>query len=361
MNPDFKMNNLKAILIDIGSGTRDILLHCHADNLENNPKIVAPTASHKLAKLIKQANKDLKIAGYTMGGGPLAQSLCDHLKKGFKIEIEERPAFTIRNNLEQVKQNGFSIVKSIQTPDFFFDEVEIDNISNIFTQMGADCGGIDFIGLSVQDHSNHNLNQSSRQARFNSFARQLADGPEMQKLIYDQQSIPACFSRMISGVEAIQSQFAATKVLVMDPCMSAIAGCWFDPEVQRTQGPVLYVNFGNGHTLACVMENQFIHAIYEHHTGMIKDRASELANDLIRLVEGNLPLAEVFDDLGHGCKTFLAMPFKKIAKIVVTGPRRHIAKSLGLGNIHQAAPGGDMMMTGPLGLLRGFNLVEGNN
>ncbi len=55
------------------------------------------------------------------------------------------------------------------------------------------------------------------------------------------------------------------------------------------------------------------------------------------------------------------MPFKKIAKIVVTGPRRHIARNLGLGDIHEAAPGGDMMMTGPLGLLRGFNLVEGNN
>ena len=58
-----------------------------------------------------------------------------------------------------------------------------------------------------------------------------------------------------------------------------------------------------------------------------------------------------------GCVTFEKQPFRNIAGVVVTGPRRHLMAQSGVPGYIEAAPGGDMMMTGPLGLLRGLSLL----
>lgn len=350
----------KALLIDIGTGTRDILLYSAGNSLENNSKIVAPTATRKMAAKIKASNKDLKISGYTMGGGPLAAAMQRHIQRGFKIEIEPAAAFTIRNNLEQIRQAGFTIEEKITQPDLFFDEIELPELLKIFSELGERVDDLGLIGLSVQDHGDHEQNESARRKRFKCFLKALESSPEISSLIYTCESLPEDFSRMASGVKCIRRHFPEIEILIMDTCISAVAGCWFDKNIMHTHGPMLLVNFGNGHTLATVIENGRIHSIYEHHTGMLQKAPEMLDDHLKRLVEGKLDFEEVFASGGHGCKTFSPLPFNQLARVVATGPVRDLSERLAT-DFYLAAPGGDMMMTGPLGLLKGHQLLKGTS
>jgi uncharacterized protein (DUF1786 family) len=78
-------------------------------------------------------------------------------------------------------------------------------------------------------------------------------------------------------------------------------------------------------------------------------------------VDGKLSNKEVFEDNGHGM-FFLKKPpgYSEIEKVVVTGPNRKILAKTGL-QVHFATPGGDVMMSGPIGLVeagkRKYNLV----
>lgn len=351
-------NGHSALLLDIGTGTRDIMLYSKSNSIENNTKIVAPTAARKFANIVEKYEKDLKIAGYTMGGGPLSSALTNHLKKGYKVQIEPRASFTVRNNLEQLISSGFEIVEKIENPDIFFDEIEVDLITGFIENMGAAKPDIGVVGLSVQDHGDHEENESSRRKRFDYFVKLLGEQPNLGSLVFNEKNMPDFFTRMQSGAACIRQSLPEAEIVIMDTCISALAGCWFDENVRKLDGPVLFVNFGNGHTLACVLENEKIHSFYEHHTGLITRNPDRLKNHLNKLVEGRLDFEDVFADGGHGCKTFKPFNFNELAGIVITGPRRQAAGQMGLAGYYEAAPGGDMMMTGPLGLLRGYNLIN---
>ena len=59
----------------------------------------------------------------------------------------------------------------------------------------------------------------------------------------------------------------------------------------------------------------------------------------------------MFKDGGHGLFFLEDAPhFSKIDKIAVTGPNRNILAQSNLP-IHFASPAGDVMMTGPIGLV----------
>ncbi|GAB4276597.1 MAG: DUF1786 domain-containing protein [Candidatus Rifleibacteriota bacterium] len=354
-----KRESKTALLIDIGSGTRDILLFQTGKTLENSVKIVAPTATLKFSREIKKENRDIKIAGYTMGGGPLSNALSDHLKKGFKIHIEPQAAFTVRNNLKELVESGFEIHEHITSPDYFFDEIELSKIERTLSDFGMDSLEYSLIGLSVQDHGNHEPEQSSREKRFDCFLELLKEKRDLRSLIFTDKDTPEFFSRMQSGIACIQKTRPDVPMIIMDTCISAITGCWFDENIRNEAGPMLYLNFGNGHTLAAIVENTEILAIYEHHTGLIKNRIEVLENHLLKLISGNLKQREVFEDGGHGCQTFRSIDFAQITRIVITGPNRYLGKKLSFEKSYEASPAGDMMMTGPLGLLRGYELKHG--
>jgi len=72
---------------------------------------------------------------------------------------------------------------------------------------------------------------------------------------------------------------------------------------------------------------------------------------LVNFADGKLSDQEVFKDNGHGL-FFLSKPpgFNNIDKVVATGPNRSILTSTNL-SVHFATPAGDVMMTGPIGLV----------
>ena len=134
----------------------------------------------------------------------------------------------------------------------------------------------------------------------------------------------------------------------MDTSLSAVFGCLEDKRVNYSD-TVLAVNLGNGHTVAAVMEDMRILGFFEHHTGRLSQE--KLENLLEKLVEGNLTHKEVFDDGGHGVVLLREMPgLKELDHIISTGPRRALLEDSEL-DVIQASPGGDVMMTGTIGIL----------
>ncbi len=71
----------------------------------------------------------------------------------------------------------------------------------------------------------------------------------------------------------------------------------------------------------------------------------------VDFADGKLSDEEVFKDNGHGL-FFLREPpgFTEIEKVVATGPNRGILAETKL-SVYFAAPAGDVMMTGPIGLV----------
>ena len=119
--------------------------------------------------------------------------------------------------------------------------------------------------------------------------------------------------------------------------------------------PIRKVNIGNMHTFATLIKGHMLYGLFEHHTGGI---TAEIIQTLVsRLQQGNLDaqsFAEHFD--GHGAAIHPEYrsegPFTFVA---VTGPNRAIAAPLGY---HQAAPYGDMMLTGAFGLVEGVRMTS---
>ena len=140
----------------------------------------------------------------------------------------------------------------------------------------------------------------------------------------------------------------------MDTAPAAIYGCLQDPDVWRIHTKII-INVGNGHTWATIMNKNKIIAIMEHHTRMLTSK--KLERLLMRFADGDLTNQEVFEDNGHGA-FFIENPcgFSKIEKIVATGPNRIILNKTKF-KPYFAAPYGDVMMTGPAGLIQAVKKI----
>ncbi|MBF0545690.1 MAG: hypothetical protein HQM08_14700 [Candidatus Riflebacteria bacterium] len=346
------------LLMDIGTGTKDVLCFSRERILENNIKLVVPTPSNVMAEKLEGEGRDLSISGYTMGGGYLAKVLKSHLEKGYKLKMEKAPAFTIRNNLEEIRETKVELCEKIEKSDYFFDEIELKEYFGFLKNHSVKTEKISTIGISVQDHGYHTSEESSRRNRFKYFFERLERNPDPKNLVFRKAGIPDVFGRMKSAEKCVTDFNPELDVFLIDTSFSAILGCPFDSRLNSINGPVLYINFGNGHTMACVLYKGKMQAFFEHHTRILKQKPEKIKEYLVRLVEGNLPSDEVFNDDGNGCFTFQSQPFSRVSGIVVTGPQRFLMSQSGLEKYIEAAPAGDMMMTGPLGLLKGMTFFD---
>jgi len=186
----------------------------------------------------------------------------------------------------------------------------------------------------VQDHG-YSPRKSNRVFRFEYFKELMEKGGELDTFVY-KGDIPARFTRM----KAVERTLPGA--LIMDTGMAALRGAILD---EHAKLPCLVVNVGNGHTLAGVVSDGRLAALFEHHT--YKMTARNLDDYLKRLCAGTLSFQDVFNDGGHGCYIKEA---SKIGSVLVTGPKRSIMRSSKL-DVRFAAPFGDMMLTGCFGLV----------
>jgi uncharacterized protein (DUF1786 family) len=337
--------NLDRILaIDVGAGTQDILLWEAGQPMENNVKLVLPSWTTILARRVKQATQEGRpvfLTGNLMGGGPLVSAMKHHLQAGCAVYITPRAALTIRDNLDQVRERGYTIVDDPpDVPDLLTlrtRDVDLGALTSALAPFGVTAP--ETVAVAVQDHGEC-LEGSNREFRFGLWRKFVEGGGALLDLVYREP--PACYTRML----AVQQD--APGAVLMDTGPAALWGILEDERAAayREEGFVL-VNLGNQHTLGVLLRGERILGLFEHHTVLMTP--GKLRGLVESLRAGTLTREEVFDDHGHGA--FIGpeyVPGDGFNFVAVTGPQRHLAADLGY---YPAAPYGDMMLTGSFGLV----------
>lgn len=334
---------MRILAIDIGAGTQDILLFNSQKKVENCISLVLPTPSKVFAEKLKTMESHVYIQGDTIGGGALGKTILRHLQKGYRVAMEESAAYSIRNDLDEVKSMGIEVGKTPEKSHFQgleIREVDLPLFEKFLSNFGEDLK-VDVIAVAVQDHGVSPKGVSDRAFRFENMERMLRKDNRPETFHFLEDSIPDHYLRMKAAVAAVK-RFSAVRVLVMDTAFSAILGC-----LEETSGPSLIVNVGNGHTVAALVVEKTIEGLYEHHTHELTPEKME--HDLRLFVRGELDGKKVFMENGHGAVTLKPLP--GVFQVIVTGPNRDLFRKTSFKFIY-AAPGGNTMMTGPIGLVR---------
>lgn len=334
---------MRILAIDIGAGTQDILLFDSQKKVENCISLVLPTPSKVFAEKLKTMESHVYIQGDTIGGGALGRAILGHLQKGYRVAMEESAAYSVRNDLDEVKALGIEVGKKPETGHFEqleIREVDLLLFEEFLSNFGEDLK-VDVIAVAVQDHGVSPKGVSDRAFRFGNMERMLRRDNRPETFHFLDDSIPDYYLRMKSAAAALKG-FSPARVLVMDTSFSAILGC-----LEETSGPSLVVNVGNGHTIAALLAEKKIEGLYEHHTHELTPEKME--HDLRLFVRGELDGKKVFKENGHGAVTLKSLP--GVFPVIVTGPNRDLFKKTSF-KFTYASPGGNTMMTGPMGLVR---------
>jgi uncharacterized protein (DUF1786 family) len=334
---------MKILAIDIGAGTKDILLFDSGKKIENCISLVLPTPSKFFAERLNRIKGNVYIHGDTIGGGALARAVLRHIERGYRVVMEDWAAYSIRNDLDEVRSMGIEVGRRPDSDHFQeleIREIDLPPLKEFLSHFGEDLE-IDAIAIAVQDHGVSPKGVSDRAFRFENMEAMLRKDNRPETFHFSEDSIPAHYLRMRSAVHAVRRTFSGP-VLVMDTSFSAVLGC-----MDEVTGPSLIVNVGNGHTIAALLIEGKIEGLYEHHTHELTPE--KLEHDLRLFIQGELSGKKVFEENGHG--VIILKPFHGAIPVFVTGPHRDLFEGTTFKFIY-AAPGGNTMMTGPMGLVR---------
>ena len=343
----------KILAIDIGAGTQDILLYDATVTPENCISLILPTPTRYFAQLIEQCDQDLFITGDPIGGGVLPSLLAKHLKKGYRVVMTEEAAYTVRNNLKEVARYGIEVASNggadFQGTAIRLHEINLMVLKDFLAHSGEGFE-IDLVAIAVQDHGIPSEGRSNREYRFNIIEERLKQENLPEQFVYTPNEIPSSFRRMSAAVRRAKIQYDC-EVVAMDTSFAAILGC------MEESPSALFVNVGNSHTLAALIRAGRIEGLLEHHTSCLT--TGKLDNLLVRFQKGEVSSREVLEDGGHGAVLLNPGGMEGNDEIIVTGPRRGILAKSSL-NVRFAAPHGNMMLTGPFGLVKGALLRYGS-
>ncbi|MDM7912652.1 MAG: DUF1786 domain-containing protein [Methanotrichaceae archaeon] len=337
---------MSLLAIDVGAGTQDILLYREDIPLEGSMKMVLPSQTIIVGGRIERARakgKDIFLWGPTMGGGASTAAIRWHLAAGLKVYATPSAAATINDNIERVKALGVIIQE--EAPPFAevieTGDIDIPSLKKAFSLFDVDLP--DDVAVAVQDHG-YSPERSNRLVRFEHMAEAIKAGGGLEAFAYREP--PKAMTRMLA-VKKYLNGMGFSPVL-MDTGPAAIFGAALDA---RCKSPALIVNFGNGHTVAALLCDGRITALFEHHTSQLTP--DKLRHFLDGLCKGTLKNSQVFEEGGHGA--YIEYVPDEIRSTLVTGPRRDQFLSSGaLNGAVAAAPGGDMMITGCLGLIEAW-------
>ncbi|MGQ9921091.1 MAG: DUF1786 domain-containing protein [Desulfobacca sp.] len=342
----------RLLAIDIGGGTQDILLWDPATTVENAVKLVVPSPTRIVARRIAaqtRAGRDIFLTGRLMGGGAVTRAVRQHLQAGLKVFAQPGPAQTLHDNPAKLTAWGIQLV-DVQPPKttaVVLGDIDLPALQRALAEFEIELPSS--FAVAVQDHG-FSPKASNRRHRFQHWERFLAQGGELRHLAYRQP--PADLTRMAAVQEVLPG------ALVMDTCAAGVWGALLDPQVQQhAASGLVVVNCGNEHTFAVLVREGVVWGIYEHHTGLLSP--AKLADHLRRFQAGQLTNQEIYDDMGHGCCLRPGSPAngQPFATLVLTGPQRRLGADL---PAIQAAPFGDMMLTGCFGLVAAAGEVPGS-
>ena len=340
-------NNMRILAIDVGTGTQDIMVYDDEKELENSIKVVLPSPHLYISQKIRETENDLYFTGEIMGGGKLKNTLLEHMEKGYKVVMEEVPAKTIRDKLSQVEALGIEIAtKDKEYKDYSkikLGDINITKLSEFL--LGYDLEfDFDEIAIAVQDHG-YNENMGDRDFRFEKFREKLKEPIKPEEFAF-KGNVPDYYTRMKAVERSVEKEGIDIAPLVMDTKFASITGMCYDSLTSKLNSYIA-IDIGNGHTTAASIEDGKIQGIFEHHTSSLTPESLE--NYLRRLADGIITNEEVYNDHGHGAHVI--NPISEIEKVIVTGPKRELIEKTSL-DWHHASPGGDVMMTGTVGLIK---------
>lgn len=336
------------LILDIGSGTQDVLYHFPNLEPENCPKFVLPSPARMVAQRIQSlAGRPLWLHGQNMGGG-FFRALQAHLNAGGPVAATESAAYSIGDDLDRVRAMG--IRQAEKCPEGYTPLLLADFVPEFWN------GLLDHTGLErpaqimacAQDHGFH-PGTSNRRGRFLLWERLLLEAHgDPAALLFSE--VPREMTRLADLQDAIGGG------LVSDTGAAAVLGALHESEIaaQSHERGITVVNLGNSHLIAFLVYRERIHGVYEHHTGLVD--ASKLLEHLALFRTGRLTMDTVFDDRGHGCLTLdLPAAARGFTPTYVLGPQRALLKD---ADVTFPAPGGDMMLAGCFGMLKGRTLAE---
>jgi uncharacterized protein (DUF1786 family) len=334
----------RLIAIDVGAGTQDILIYEDGKSYENVTKLVLPSQTQIVGRRIRAATaagSPIHLSGTIMGGGASSDAVKAHLDAGLQVTATPSAARTMHNDLTRVEAMGIELRDDLPPGA---QEIEMADVDPLALRSGLAQLGVELpevAAVAVQDHG-YRPGSGNNEVRFDYLQSLISDGGRLESMIFA--SPPDGMTRMAGVQESWPGAW------LMDTGTAAVMGSLGDPVVRdAADGPgAILVNVGNMHTFATLVRQGRLYGLFEHHTGGID------APTIARLVEGLRgatldpgTFREQFD--GHGAafdNVYRELePFQFVA---ITGPNRGIARGLGY---HEAAPHGDMMLTGSFGLV----------
>ena len=335
------------LLLDIGSGTQDVLFaHAHT-NFENWTRFILPSPAKLIAKKIAQCTlkkEPIILAGTNMGGG-FFRAIKAHLEAGLSVKSTEKAAVSLFDDIEKVKELGIEIIKEAHVEsDFYKDHtiIELADFSKTFWDeflKPLDLKLPTNILAAAQDHGTQE-DVGNRIGRFRLWKELLQKSDNPVHWVFD--SVPAPYTRLSALKESSGAKF------ISDTGTAALLGALSMPEIQARseREGVTIINLGNSHVLAFLVYQSKVFGIYEHHTGM--HNTESLLKDLEEFRFGWLPDEEVREKGGHGC-IFNNIPAEAegFRPTYILGPCRDMLE----GHGQFIAPQGDMMLAGAFGLL----------
>jgi len=338
---------MRILAIDVGTGTQDIMIYNTQKELENSIKLVLPSPHLYISQQINETENDIYFTGEIMGGGKIKKSLQEHMQKGYKVVMESLCAKTIRDDINQVKALGIEIADKTKNYNNYtkitMKDINISKLSEFL--LGYDLEfDFDEIAIAVQDHG-YNENMGDRDFRFEKIREKLSKPISPLEFGF-KENLPEYFTRMQAVKRTIEKEGITKTPLIMDTKFASIAGMCYD-EISKSLNSYIVIDIGNGHTTAASIENGKIQGVFEHHTSSLTGESLE--RYIKRLASGEITFEEVYNDHGHGAHVL--NPISKIEKVIVSGPKRELIEKTNL-DWHHAAPGGDVMMTGTVGLIK---------
>jgi uncharacterized protein (DUF1786 family) len=316
--------------VDVGKGTTDIVL------FEGNVllKAIVPSSTTLLARAIEKTEENIVVSGYTMGGGPLASAIKNHLLK-YKVFMTRNAALSLSDNVGKIESWGVEIIDEGDVTKrrgkrIFLQDLDMEFLRRLLEDTGFSFHDIGGCGLALQDHG-FSLS-SNRQNRFAIYRRILMKKKFMLPRLFFKK-IPSSLTR----ARAAFAQISFTHKIFMDSSYAALLGIYY------ACGNCLAVNIGNGHTIAALLRKGEILGLFEHHTHLLTPGNLEMF--LRMLSSGTLKNEDIFSSGGHGA-------FLRISQdlpIFVAGPGRRLMEKTSL-SFEYAYPFGDVMIPGNLAL-----------
>ena len=338
---------MRILAIDVGTGTQDIMIYDTEKELENSIKLVLPSPHLLISQKIREIENDIYFEGEIMGGGKIKNTLLEHMEKGYDVVMEPNCARTIRDDLEQVKSYGIKIAENDNDYRGYtritLGDINITQLSEFI--LGYDLEfDFDELAIAVQDHG-YNENMGDRDFRFEKIREKVSEPISPLEFGF-REDLPEYFTRMQAVKRTVEKEGIDYCPMIMDTKFASIAGMCYD-EVALNLNSYIVIDIGNGHTTAASIEDGKIQGVFEHHTSSLTGESLE--RYIKRLASGEITHEEVYNDHGHGAHVL--NPISKIEKVIVSGPKRELIEKTNL-DWHHAAPGGDVMMTGTVGLIK---------